>query len=132
MSVAISLATSAAVIGVANSAALQDARNLEQIKQCNEWMQSFDSNNSNKEQKQYYAQCVQRIYPKNTEMSFGLEIALKASVAILLIALIVGIYKGLREGDDGVLMWPILLVLGAALALMAAWGSFIGIVFILS
>lgn len=138
MSTSVAISTAALAASSSNSAAISAARSREQTKQCKEWMPTFDAESSSVEQKQYYAQCVQRVYPENQEMSFGLEVSLKASVLVVIVCIVFFAIRGgsgkdiWDKGVEGIFIGGALGFLFSAASLLVIWIIFGGIFFLIS
>lgn len=125
--IASSVAASSAAISASNSARIEE----EKTELCILFVGGFDSKKSSVVEQKHYASCVQRLNPEpvtESETVFG-----KVCVIGLLVALVVGIIKGWRDGGlEGAMLYgmcfPLFLAFGAAILLMIV----MGIVFVFS
>lgn len=92
----------------ANNAMAQEAAHRARVDRCTVFESRFEVAEASVAEKQEYASCVETLYPMPT--TEGATTVIKAGIAILLVAMIVGLIYGYREhrGVEGSLMCGLL------------------------
>jgi len=94
-----STATTAIVAANAATVAANAARHRQAVAACQANVAAFEPAGATVEQKRYYAQCVQLLYPAPDQpMPAGLEIALKAAIVLAIFGAIVPWFRS-SPGD---------------------------------
>ncbi len=88
-----------ATIAIVNSnVALIAANHARAIAQCNAFMPSFKHDSASIEQMQYYAMCVQELYP--SVHSDSEVIVLKLAIVLCFVGLVAGLIYGIKTKED--------------------------------
>lgn len=95
-------------ISAANSAAAQAAADEAARQACIVTMHGFRDEGATVEEKQAYAECVNRVYPQ--ELSGSDAILMKVFIVLALVGAAIGVWWGLRDDDQ-----PLTTILGFVL-----------------
>lgn len=82
----------------ANNAMAQEAAHRARVDRCTVFESRFEVAQASIAEKQEYASCVETLYP--LPLSEGGTAVIKAGIAILLVAMVVGLIYGYREHRD--------------------------------
>jgi hypothetical protein len=117
MSVSVSIAAGAAAQSAAANAAASHARKVA----CMKFVQGYQNDTATTAEMREYAECVGRLYPN--PMSSNETLALKASIVIVLLAMVAGLIFGHQDRygphwAERYLLFPFFFGIGAVAVLM--------------
>lgn len=114
----------------ANAAAAAAEASHAQDMACHAIIAAYDPKVARVDQMQTYATCVQRIYPSSSEIP---PVVAKVSIIVLIVALIIGVFKGWQEdGFIGAVAIGFLAPAFLAICAVVLWAIVCGIMYVVS